>query len=373
MSSKRGQGSVYRPTYTDKRTGKTKVQAVWWISYSIGGKKYRESSGSRKQGDAVKILHQRLAERGRGFVRRDLERVKYEDLEALIVADYRKNQRKSAGRLGNSLAHLRARFSGWRVVDIGEDGIDAYAVGRLDEGAAPATVNRELAALRRMFNLGRRARMVFRVPSFSLLAERNVREGFVKDDAFAALEAELPEHLKPLAVAAFSTGWRRGELLSRRWRHVDFENGWLRLEPGESKNDQGRQFPLVPRLRAALKAQHAQKLETERRTGRIVSAVFFYPETGEPVKDFRGAWESACRRAGCPELLFHDFRRTAVRNLVRAAIPEVIAMKLTGHLTPSVFKRYAIVDEGMLKEAGEKLASLHGDAQPERKVLPLER
>ena len=373
MSSKRGQGSVYRPTYTDKRTGKTKVQAVWWISYSIGGKKYRETSSSKKQGDAVKILHQRLAERGRGIVRRDLEKVTYENLEALIITDYRKNGRRSLPRLKRSLRHLRTTFGGWRAVDIAEDGIDAYSTIRLDEGAAPATVNRELAALRRMFNLGRRARMVFRVPSFALLAENNVRQGFVEDDDFAALEAELPEHLKPLAVAAFSTGWRRGELLSRRWRHVDLDEGWLRLEPGETKNGQGRQFPLVPRLRAALEAQHAQKLETERRTGRIVSAVFFYWETGQPVKDFRGAWESACRRAGCPDLLFHDFRRSAVRNLVRAAIPEVIAMKLTGHLTPSVFKRYAIVDEGMLKEAGEKLASLHGDARPERKVLPLER
>jgi integrase len=371
--SKRGQGHVYRPTYRDRKTGRKKQQKVWWVAYSVRGRRYRESSGSSRQRDAVKFLHQRLAEHGQGISRRDVERVTYEDLQAVIMADYDKNRRKSVVRLGNSLAHLGARFRGWRALDITEDAIDAYAAERLTDRAAPGTVNRELAALRRMFRLGYRARMVLRVPSITLLTENNVRVGFVEDQTFAALEAELPEHLRSLAVCGFVTGWRKQELLSRRWGHVDLGAGWIRLEPGETKNGEGRQFPLIPRLRETLEAQYARRQTIERRSGRIMDSLFFY-DTGNPIKDFRSAWKSACRRAGCPGLLFHDLRRTSARNLIRSGVPERIAMDLTGHLTPSVFKRYAIVDEGMLREGAAKLTALYDDTagRPERKVLPLD-
>ena len=373
MSSRRGQGRVYRPTYRDRKTGKRKQSNVWWIGYSINGTKHRESSGTTVHREAVRLLHQRLAERGRGVSRRDLEKVTFDDLADVIRADYQKNGRKSARRLNTSLIHLSGAFGDWRVVDLTEDVIDRYATDRLDEGAASATVNRELAALRRMLVLGRRARMVGYMPAFEMLHEDNVRTGFLEDGELSALEAELPEHLRPLAQVAYCTGWRRGELLSRRWRHVDLENGWLRLEPGETKNGKGRSFPLIPRLRAVLEEQHARKLKVERSTGRIVDALFFRFDTGEPIGSFRKSWKSACTRAGVPDLLFHDFRRSAVRNLIRAGIPETIAMRFTGHITRSVFDRYAIVDEKMLQEQSEKLTEHYKKTAGRRKVVPLGR
>ncbi len=255
MSSRRGQGMVYRPTYQDKKTGKKKQQKVWWVQYSIGGKRERESTGATVHREAVRFLHRRLAERGRGVSRRDLEKVTFEDLGALILADYKKNQRRSTDRLQRSLKHLRRAFGGWRVVDIGEDGIDRYAADRLDDGAAHATVHRELSALRRMFRLGARARLVGRVPTFDLLAEDNVRTGFLEEAEFTALLGKLPDYLVPLAVAGYVTGWRKSELLSREWRHLDLKAGWIRLDPGETKNREGRQFPLIPRLREAPERQ----------------------------------------------------------------------------------------------------------------------
>lgn len=362
MSSKRGQGCVYQRG------------SLWWISYTIAGKTHQESSGSRLQSDAVALLTQTLAERGRGLSRRDLEKVTFSDLAELIRADYAKNGRKSADRLENSLAHLTAAFSGWRVVDIGEDVIDRYAVDRLAEGAAAATTNRELAALRRMFRLGARAKMVGRVPIVDLLKENNVRTGFLEEAAFLAIRAELPDRLRALADVLYVTGWRKGEVLSRQWRHINMADGWLRLEPGETKNGKGRQFPFapIPRLKAAIESQYAQKMETEKRTGSVVRAVFFYPETGKPIIDFRGAWDAACMRAGHPDTIVHDCRRSAARNLIRAGVAQRVAMELTGHLTASIFQRYAIVDETMLTEVADKLANhFKADVLPERKVLPL--
>jgi integrase len=364
---------VYRPTYRDKKTGKAKRQAVWWIQYSIGGKRQRESTGTTVHSEAVRFLTRRLNERGRGVSRRDLEKVTFEDLEALILADYKKNQRRSTDRLQRSLKYLRSAFGGWRVVDIGEDGIDRYAVARLGEDAAHATVNRELAALRRMFRLGARARIVGHVPAFDLLTEDNVRTGFLEETEFAALLCNLPDYLQPLAVAGYVTGWRKSELLSRDWRHVDFKAGWIRLDPGETKNREGRQFPLIPRLREALEQHAEHRREVERTTGQIVNAVFFRYKTGAPIKSFRKAWARACVAAGVPGLFFHDLRRTAARNLIRAGIAEKIAMDLTGHRTRSVFDRYAIVDEILLAEQTEKLTQHYEKmaAEPERKVVPL--
>lgn len=382
--SRRGQGSVFRPKYKGA-DGSVRESSIWWISYSVGGKKIRESSKTSVHREAVRLLHQRLAERGRVTSRRDLEKVTFSDLAGLIVSDYKKNRRRSITRLHNSLEHLRRRFGDWRTVDIREDAIDRYASDRLDEGAAPATINRELAALRRMFRLADRAGIARDIPRFDLLAEDNVRRGFFEEGQFAALRAALPEHLRPLAEVAYITGWRKGELLSRQWKHVDFEAGWLRMEPGETKNRRGRMFPLIPQLRAILEAQRARKEAVERQSGAIVSALFFR-EDGRPIQDYRRAWRTACEAAGLwawvrdehgdPVLdarggqkkrhtrLFHDFRRTAARNLVRAGIPTALAKEFTGHKTDSVFQRYAIADETSLREAGVKYAEQLGTLQP---------
>jgi len=296
MSSRRGTGMVYRPTYRDKKAGEKKQQKVWWVQYSIGGKRERESTGTTVHGEAVRFLHQRLAERGRGISRRDLEKVKFADLAAAIRADYAKNRRKSARRLETSLIHLSTAFDGWRVVDIAEDVIDRYAADRLSDGAAPASINRELAALRRMFKLGRRARLAGYIPAFQMLAEDNVRTGFVVESELAALVAELPPHLRPLTNAAYVTGWRKEELLSRTWANVDFGHaGWIRLEPGETKNGKGRQFPLILRLREILEAQREKMREIERSTDRIGEHVFFHYDNGNRIGDFRKSWKSACK------------------------------------------------------------------------------
>lgn len=362
MSSRRGQGYVYRRGN------------VWWVSYSIRGKKQRESSGGRSHAAAVKLLNKRLADRKPA--RRDFERLQFAEIVDVIRVHYRVNRLKSAKRLEGAIKHLTAAFSGWLVVDIRAAVIGRYAVDRLDCGAKPATVNRELAALRQMFRLGHDAELVELVPKIVLLKEDNVRTGFVEKPAFQAIRAELPERLHALADVLYVTGWRKSEVLSRQWRHVDLGAGWIRLEPGETKSGKGRQFSFapIPRLKAALEAQYAQKLETEKQTGSVVRAVFFYPETGQPIKDFRGAWDAACIRAGQPGILVHDMRRTAARNNLRAGISQSIAMKMMGHKTSEIFERYAIVDEVTLTEAAAKLGTYHtDDVAPERKVLAIDQ
>jgi integrase len=265
----------------------------------------------------------------------------------------------------DSIGHLRATFALARAVEITPDRVSAYMTARLADGAANATINRELAALKRMFRLGRKAGKVADVPIIDMLAEHNTRKGFFERDQFNAVLAELPDYWRPAFETAYITGWRcRSEILSREWKHVDFAGGWLRLEPGETKNGEGRQFPLTPELRAVLEAQRERTDAAEQETGRILPWVFWHGD-GERLRDYRRAWSSACRKAGLPGRHVHDFRRTAVRALERSGVPRSAAMAMVGHKTESIYRRYAIVDEAMLREAGEKL-SAHHQAERER-------
>src|SRR4029077_10571934 len=121
---------------------------------------------------------------------------------------------------------------------------------------------------------------------------------------------ELPEALKAVAEVAYVTGWRiRSELLTRQWSHVDFHAGWIRLEPGETKNREGRMFPMTPTLRAVLERQRGHTRAIERDTDQVIPLVFH--RDGRPIKYFRRAWLTACKAAKVPHRIPHDFRRTA--------------------------------------------------------------
>jgi integrase len=172
---------------------------------------------------------------------------------------------------------------------------------------------------------------------------------------------------------AYLTGWRAREILSLEWWQVDFRAGVVRLEPGATKNDEGRVFPFAVyrALERLLRLQRERTETIERATGQIIPLVFH--REGNPIRDFRGAWQGACRRAGLVGRLFHDFRRTAVRNLERAGVPRSVAMKLTGHKTESVYRRYAIVSEADLAEGVKKLDALHEREREEAATRPESR
>ena len=369
MKQTRGLGFVYQPIYVDKRTGERKTAATWWIQYSVRGKRYRESSGSSNRNMAIKLLKDRLGAAAQGRpVGPNVDRTRFEDLARMLVEDYRANGRRSLERIEGALKHLRGFFGDHFAVDITSDRITSYIKLRQDEGAAAATINRELAALRRAFRLAARAGKVALRPEVSMLRENNRRKGFFEPNQYDALVQYMPDYLKPVIRTAYITGWRiRSEILTRQKHHVDLNAGWIRLEPGEGKSGEGRNFPLIPELRDVLAQQLERTEELERATNQIIPWLFH--KEGAPIGSFRKAWATACKRAGLAGKIPHDFRRTAVRNLERAGVPRSAAMAMVGHQTESIYRRYAIADEAMLKEGAIKLAAFHhAEAMGKRRV-----
>jgi integrase len=345
--------------------------AIWWISFHFRGKRYYESSGSRVKSDAIKLLRKRQGETGRGhLLGPDVERTTFEDLAEMIRDDYRINDRKSSARVDQAIAHLQQFFGLYRALNITADRVAAYIRSRQegDRPVRPATIRYELSVLKRMFTLAIQAGKLDRRPYVPSIEVRNTRTGFFEARDLTAFLDHLPEEIRPIARFAYLTGWRRGEILVLQWRQVDFRAGVVRLEPGTTKNDEGRVFPfaILPELAELLRTQREETTTIERDTGRLIPWVFH--RDGRPVSDFRGAWARACRKAGVPDKLFHDFRRTAVRNLERAGVSRSVAMKLTGHKTEAIYRRYAIVSESDLAEGVKKLAALHQEGATPRVI-----
>jgi len=359
MKKSRGTGLVYRPTYVDKGTGERKAASTWWIQYSVRGRRFRESSGSRNRTEAEKLLQERLEAAAQGNpVGPSAGKATFEHLAQILLDDYRVNARRSLERVDDALGHLRGFFDGVHAVEITSDRIASYISWRQEQGAASATINRELATLRRAFRLAQKAGMVAFRPEISTLHEENQPKGFFEADQYRAVLENLPEYLKPVIQTAYITGWRiKSEILSRQKQHLDLQSGCLKLDREETGSGEERKFQLTPGMRELLVRQLEEVNELERKTGRIIPWLFHH--NGKPIKDFRKAWALACQRAGIVGKVPHDFRRTAVRNLERAGIPRSAAMAMVGHRTESIYQRYKVADEAMLKESAAKLAAFH--------------
>ncbi len=199
--------------------------------------------------------------------------------------------------------------------------------------AKNAEINRELAALRRAFRLALRAGRLVQIPYIPMLKEDNVRKGFLEQDQINRICLAVPEPLQPIVKFAYATGWRTtSEVLPLEWRNVDWGGRSVRLDPGTTKNGEGRSFSFTADIETILKGQLAER-ERLNTAGTICPFVFH--RNGEQIMTFRTAWKNACKAAGCPGKLIHDMRRSAVRTFERAGVPRSVAMSIVGHKTES--------------------------------------
>lgn len=348
--------------------------SIWWVRYYKDGRRFEESAKTDKYEKARDILKEREGDVAKGVpFSPSMARLKFDEAMTDLEAEYTVNKRDSLAHLKRRIAlHLKPWFRGRRMTKITTADITAYVEHRQGKEAAAASINRELAILKRAYTLAIRGGKLLHShrPYIAMLAEHNVRTGFFEADQFTAVKGKLPAALQAVAEFAYLTGWRvPSEVLPLEWRNVDLKAGTVTLDPGTTKNGAGRTLYLTAALRALLEAQRAIA-DTFKAKDRIVLYVFH--RNGKRISDFYTAWRAACVAAGCPGKLLHDFRRTAVRNYVRAGVPERVAMALSGHKTRAVFDRYDIVSPGDLRAAATTLdhaaGTIAGTIFPERRA-----
>ncbi len=319
---------------------------IYYIAYRWDGREYRESARSSEFAEAEQLLATRLAER-QGQSRSEV--LTFDDLAAWYLDDYAVRRLRTVNTARGRVANLRAAFGGWRAPAITTEAIRTYQRTRRTAGAAAATVNRETSALSRMLHLAVRGGQLAQRPVFpERLEEQGPRQGFFEHAEYQAVRQHLPPPYQDVLDVAYYSGWRKREIVELRWSEVDLAGGVVRLSPERSKTRVGRVLPISAPIRAVLVRRCAQ------RRGRDP---LVFRRDAVTVRAWRTAWPEACRRAGVPGRLLHDCRRTAARNLVRAGVPERIAMQLTGHRSRAIFDRYNIVHEEELHHAGDQLCA----------------
>lgn len=372
----RGEGSVFLPKHSK----------CWWASFYTNGKRHRFNTRELTRKGALTVLRDRTVDAAQGRMTPRSDRVTFGDLAEGLISyyvgmyvrkrGYRPSEQPEPAplkRVRLALDHLAGMFDGWKAVAISPAVVEKYRERRGAEGAAAATIYYETAMLKKAFSRAVELGQLTQSPILKNPEVQNARSGFFERADFEAVRAALPDYIRPVITTSYLTGWRISEVLGLTWNRVDFAAGEIRLDPGTTKNRKGRVFPFagLEELEAVLTAQRDAVSELEKEGSRVIAHVF--TRRGAPICGFRKAWKAACAATGLQGRIVHDFRRTAVRNLVRSGVSEKVAMELTGHLTRSVFDRYNITSKADLTAAVGKLATYHGQPAGRRDVLPMRR
>ncbi len=338
-----------------------KGSAFLWCAYYLRGKEYRESTGETEPGKAEKYLKHRLRETGadqlgiKKFVGPAQQRITVNQLLEALKVRFTVSG-KSNTRFLSNLRPIAEWFGDFRATELSSTEIDKFIAHAQQHGrrknptkpvgihggrpastwpAKPASINRSLQLLGQAYKLAIENGLLNTAPRIQKLSEvGNARTGFFGAMEFRSVLSNLPEHLGDFCLYAYLTGWRAGEVRSLSW--ADLDGDTLKLRAENSKNRTARTVPLVGELAELLERRRAQMSPK-------TSLIFHHD--GQRIGDFRRAWGTACKLAGCPGRLVHDLRRTAVRDMVRAGTPQSVAMSISGHKTNAMFIRYSITSD----------------------------
>jgi len=323
------------------------------MQYYANGRRIKESTVKTGRAEADKVLKQRLAEIELGQHQEEVssERLTIRDVCQLLLADYRLRKRPELKiatwrfhrHLEKTLGPVPARRATTKHF------VNYIEQRRREMGTSDATINRELAIVRRGYTLAKQQDppLVTKVPYIPKLKETNVRQGFLELEQFERLLPLLPLKLKALAVCAYHVGSRKGELRKIRWDQVDGESGVIRLPGSQTKNGRARELPIVGDM--------WEWLEFQKKTCPSTNPFVFHGRRNRPVSARLQGWREACEKVGLAGLYFHDMRRSAVRNFKRARVQDNVAMAISGHRTRSIFDRYNITDGADVTNAGKAL------------------
>jgi integrase len=318
----RGDGTLFR------------IGKVWHINAVINGKRVRETTGHTNYQEARKWMKERLA-----TYEPKNDNTLGEALD-MLLEDYRLREIKSLYRQTSVLKAVKKRLGHRKVQSLTNNALLDYVKARRTAGKSNQTIIHDLQVVRQALTIAIEYGWISKLPTFPSLRKGLARQGFVDRGTFDRILTFLPEEFKDFSSYAYCTGWRRGDVANLTWKMVSWEERVIRLPM--TKNDQPRLLPMVGEVWTIIH---------KRWTERVGSATHVFPHTPTEMKALYRAWGHAAKEAGVPDILFHDLRRSAVRDMVRAGVPDVVAMKISGHRTRHVFDRYNIVSYADVEEA----------------------
>ena len=350
--------------------------AYLWLDYRTpSGKRVRESSRVKVQPKKLReaiqkakdVLAQRFEQIGRGIDPNFGKELRYEDIRKDLLDRYATRGFKSLKHKLNKetgkkeptvwgMVHLDQFFAGWRVSDIKQGAIRAFVEKRKKDGAEGATINRNVGLLQSMFRTARRSGKLQTIPEFPEQQKVNPpRQGYCTPEQFASIRSHLPENLWPLLTLLYYTGVRIGEATKIMWSYegfpqVDLDKRQITLLGVQTKNGQSRVLPLTDGLVDMLQKRF-------RADGPVFDST-----------NFRKEFAAAKAKAKCPHVVIHDFRRSAVSNLVNAGVSETDTMEISGHRSRTVFDRYNVRNTKRLHDAISKVEKSHSlvTAEPKK-------
>jgi len=322
---------------------------IYWIEYWLDGKRKRKRIGSSRkaaENEMAKKLREITEDR---YIEKDKNaHVTLGQLKKWYLGLTSTKQLTSYRRTRASLDNVtRIIGSDIKIKAIDLDTLEHYGRQREteksrrypDQLVADATINREIAAIRKMLNEAVRGKKISSNPirNAPMRKEDNVRKRILTDSEFENLLSKAPEHIRSILLVAFYEGMRYDEIMRLEWSEVDLKDGpgWIRLVKERTKGKrEAKSIPLHPRVKKAL-----QELPSRFAAGRV------FLKNGKPIYNIRKSFVKALEDAGIEDFVFHDFRHCAVTRLRKAGNDRSTIKKMTGHKTDAMFYRYNLVDE----------------------------
>jgi integrase len=257
---------------------------------------------------------------------------------------------KSAAKIRQHCESLKKAFGNAKASQIKPGDVEEYREKKLLQthyrgtSYRPASVNREIEVMRRIYNLAMRDEMVDRNPCWKVtrLSEKNARDRVLSAEELDILLKKLPQHAADIVAVGYHTGMRAGEIFNLTWDRVNMKEGYIRLEPEDTKTKDSRHVYFNGTVREILE-----------RLGKVrhISHDHVFTYQGKPLKSIKTALAKAMEETGIKDFHLHDLRHTWTTNARKAGVDRTVIMKLTGHKTLSMFTRYNTVDEADAKQA----------------------
>lgn len=312
---------------------------VWWVSFTVNGKRYRKSAETVEKDLARRILKSiegKVAE-GKWFPEVKTKQAEYsfQELAERYSAWAEGRQKAYARWKSYIIKQLKGKFGNMALSRFNTQMLEQFQTERLKKGNKPATVNRLLAVISHMFTKAADWNMmdkgIVTAIRVKMLPENNKRLRYLSQEECTALVDACEVHLRPIVIAALNTGCRKSEILGLRWdAHIDLKHGFILLD--KTKNGERREIPINATLKAVFQGL-TRRLD--------VPYVFFDRTTGKPYKDVKRSFPSACKKAGIRDFRFHDLRHTFASQLVMAGVDLTTVRELLGHKDIKMTLRYA--------------------------------